>query len=379
GRSPPKKLPRVSVIIPAYNEAGNIAVTIKSVLNLDYPRRLLETIVVNDCSTDDTGRIASGFAKDGSIKLLNNSKNRGKAYSLNRAIKVCKGDYIACVDADSMVEPSILKKMIGYFGDPSIGAVTPALKIWKPKNFLEKAQYAEYLLNIFLRKMLSFLDAVHVTPGVFSLYRKDVLLEIGGFEEDNLTEDMEIALKIHKHGYKIENELSAESYTICPAKWMELYRQRLRWYRGAIQNAIKYRHMIFNKEYGNLGVFFFPANFLAIFIIIGIFFVTAWNYANVAATTFWKMSLINWDFSMMFSELNLQEILAGMVNTPVLLSMVGLVLGGYMLYISFKTSGERIRENKPGYFLYLIIFPFIYIVFWAAALIYEVSGMKRDW
>ena len=374
-----RKLPMVSVLIPAYNEETSIATTIKSVLNIDYPKHLLEVIAINDCSTDRTGEIAKGFARQGSIRLLNNEKNRGKAYSLNRAIKISKGDYVACVDADSMVEPGILKKMIWQFKDPSVAAVTPALKIWEPKNFLEKAQHAEYLLNIFLRKMLAFLDAIHVTPGVFSIYRKDVLEEIGGFEEDNLTEDMEIALKIHQHGYKIENDLSAISYTICPGKWSELLGQRIRWYRGAIQNTIKYRHMIFNRKYGNLGFFFFPANFMAVFVIIGIFFVMVWNYLTLATTTLWKMSLINWDLSVYFGEIKLLEMLAATITTPLLLSVVGIIIGGYVLYTSFSISGESVKENKPGYFLYLIIFPFVYIFFWAVALVYEALGLKRKW
>ena len=371
--------PMVSVLIPAYNERESIAATIKSVLKIDYPKRMIETIEINDCSTDDTGRIAGRFARQGRIRLLNNKENMGKAYSLNRAITMCRGEYIACVDADSMVEPGILKKMIGYFSDPSVAAVTPALKIWNHGNFLEKAQYAEYLLNVFLRKMLAFLDAVHVTPGVFSIYRKGVLEDIGGFEEGNLTEDMEIALKIHQHGYKIENDLSAISYTICPARWRELFRQRIRWYRGAIQNTIKYRHMLFNRKYGNLGFFFFPANFLAVFVIIGIFFVMVWNYLNLAASTLWKMHLINWDLSLYFGEIDLAQLLGTAVNTPLLLSTVGLVLGGYVLYTSFRISGESVRKNKPGYFLYLFIFPFVYIVFWAVALLYEALGLKRNW
>jgi cellulose synthase/poly-beta-1,6-N-acetylglucosamine synthase-like glycosyltransferase len=375
----PKKLPMVSVLIPAYNEGETIAKTIKSVINIDYPKHLLETIVINDSSTDDTGKVAKEFENRGEIRLLTNKKNKGKAYSLNRAIGLCKGEYVACVDADSMVEPGILKKMIGYFKDPSIAAVTPALKIWKINSFLEKAQHAEYLLNVFLRKMLAFLDSVHVTPGVFSLYSKSVLQEIGGFEEDNLTEDMEIALKIHKHGYRIENNLSAMSYTMCPSKWRDLFNQRLRWYRGAIQNTIKYRHMLFNRKYGNLGFFFFPANFMAVFIIIGVFFLLAWNYTNLVLSTIWRMSLINWDFTLFFGELNVAEFLAQIINTPLMLSAVGIVIGGYVLYTSFSLSGENVRKNKPGYFLYLIIFPFVYMVFWAMALIYEALGLKRNW
>ena len=231
-----RKFPSVSVLIPAFNEEKTIGKTIKSVLALKYPKRLYEIIVINDGSTDGTERIVRRLQKRGKIKLISNKRNRGKAYSLNRGIRVSRGELIACLDADSVVRPDILEKTVGYFKDESIGVVTPALKVWRPRNFLEKIQYAEYLLNIFLRKALAFIDSIHVTPGVFSVYRKDVLKMAGGFEEGNLTEDMEIALKIHTLGYKIENNLDAVSYTVCPDRWRKLLKQRIRWYRGALQN-----------------------------------------------------------------------------------------------------------------------------------------------
>ena len=374
-----RSLPTVSVLVPAYNEEKTIGKTIRSLLNLDYPKNLLEIIVINDASTDRTGKIAEYFSKQGKIKLLTNKKNRGKAYSLNRGIRHAKGELIACIDADSIVEPQILKKMVGYFDDKNVAAVTPALRVWKTTNFLEKIQHAEYLLNVFLRKALAFIDAIHVTPGVFSIYRKSVLLEVGGFETDNLTEDMEIALKIHKFGYKIENSINAKSYTLCPDRWKDLLKQRIRWYRGAIQNSLKYRKMFFNPKYGNLGVFFLPINFLAVMSIIVIFFVMAWNYIGMALNYLWKLYLINWDVSILLQGINLEYLITNIVSTQFFLALLGLAVGAYVLYISFKMNNEPISENKPGYFMYLIFFPFILMCFWALALMYEILRFKREW
>ncbi|MBM3303846.1 MAG: glycosyltransferase family 2 protein, partial [Candidatus Aenigmarchaeota archaeon] len=186
--------PRVSVLIPAYNEERYLAKTVNSILSLNYPRKLLDIIIINDCSKDGTRRIAEGFRSSG-VRVFNNRVNMGKAASLNRVLPLCRGELVACIDADSTAEPAVLKKMTGYFRNPKIAAVTPALKVENARNTLEKAQYAEYMLNILLRKMLALIDSVHVTPGVFSIYRKNVLLKLGGFDTDNLTEDMEIALR----------------------------------------------------------------------------------------------------------------------------------------------------------------------------------------
>jgi cellulose synthase/poly-beta-1,6-N-acetylglucosamine synthase-like glycosyltransferase len=373
------RLPVVSVLIPAYNEGKTIRKSIGSVLSLDYPKDLLDVIVINDCSTDRTMEMAEPFAMQGRVRLLNNPMNRGKAYCLNRALKICRGEFVACVDADSIVEKGIIRKLLPYFHDGGVGAVSPALKVWKKQNYLEKVQHAEYILNVFLRKMLSFLDSIHVTPGVFSMYRLSVLEEVGGFDEGNLTEDMEIALRIHDAGYSIESNLNAVSYTMCPSRWRELYSQRLRWYRGGISNMIKYRHMMFNPAYGNLGVFFLPMNFIAVLSIIIIFLSTVYSYLSMMIDMIWKFHLIGFDLLSMMGGMNLQMLLEGMLSTPVLFGVVGIALGGYVLWLSFMSVGARVRGNTKGYLMYLALFPFVMMVFWFAAIFHEVAGARKKW
>jgi cellulose synthase/poly-beta-1,6-N-acetylglucosamine synthase-like glycosyltransferase len=377
-REPLKKLPSVTVLIPAFNEEETIGKTVKSVLDINYPKNLLEIIAIDDCSTDKTGELLDGMDKWG-IRVLHNKINKGKAYSLNRGLKIATGKLIACIDADSIAEPNILKKMIPYFSDKKVAAVAPALKVWKTKSLLEKIQHAEYLLNIFLRKMMAFMDSIHVTPGVFSLYRKDVLNELEGFEEGNLTEDMEIALKIHNAGYKIENDLDALSYTVCPDKWRNLFRQRIRWYRGGIHNSIKYRHMFFNPKYGNLGVFFLPANFIAIGAIIILFLNMVLNNMVTAVSYLWRMTLIDFDVSPMLFGLDWDLLVSAVFSTPLLFGLMGFALGAYVLYISFQMTHQNVRSNKPGYFIYLLIFPLFLMSFWVLAFICELLRIKNKW
>ncbi|MBM3303754.1 MAG: glycosyltransferase [Candidatus Aenigmarchaeota archaeon] len=245
---------------------------------------------------------------------------------------------------------------------------------------LEKAQYAEYILNIFLRKMLAFIDSVHVTPGVFSVYRKRVLLEVGGFDEKNLTEDMDIALRIHDAGYSIENNLRAIAYTSCPDRLVELYKQRLRWYRGAVQNAVKYKHMLFNRRYGNLGLFFLPFNLIAIVAIVFIFFLLALDVASNMLSYAWRFGLVQWDFvTMIPKELSFDTALTYMLNTPLLLWVAGTTMALSLLVLSFRMAGEKISLRRFSYFLYVFIFPFIYMFFWASAMVHELAGRKRHW
>jgi len=372
------RFPSISVLIPAYNEGKNIKRIVKSVLRLNYPKELMEVIVINDASTDRTGEIAEGME---GVKVINNAKNRGKAYSLNRALKVSKGELVACVDADSVVERNILMKMVGHFEDQNVASVTPALKVLRPKNFIERIQSAEYLLNIFLRKSLEMIDSIHVTPGVFSVYRKNVLKDVGGFDENNLTEDMEIALRIHEAGYKIENCLDAFSYTICPPSLRSLFKQRLRWYRGALQNTVKYKHMIFNHKYGNLGMFLLPFNFISIFAVITIFLILIWNVLDSVRTFIWQLYLIDWNVLVFLKnfEINWEVFFLNTFNTPFVFMLMGLILGGYLLMKSFHVTREKFSFNKLGYFTYLIVYPIIMMSFWLTAMAFEILRIERKW
>ncbi|MBU0952969.1 MAG: glycosyltransferase [Nanoarchaeota archaeon] len=375
----PTPLPGVTVLIPAYNEEHHLADTIRSVLSLDYPKKSLSVIVINDCSTDTTGKIAEEFVKTGRVTVLHNKTNKGKAASLNYGIEQVTTELLVCIDADSTVDSKALRVMVGHFRDSTVGSVTPALNVMNKKNLLEKIQHAEYILNAFMRKMLAFLDAVHVTPGVFSVYRTDAIRKIGGFAEHNLTEDMEIALRLHDNGYKITNEFSACSYTVCPSRWSELFRQRIRWYRGAIRNSIQYRRMFFNPRYGNLGMFMMPLNFLSILAVFGLLGTLLWNITTDSIQAIWHLSLVNWDIWNMLFNPNLELMLFSLYSTPLLFGALGVGLAAYLLRTSFHITNKRQLVSRPIYLIYLVLFPLILMVFWAVALMLELLRAPARW
>lgn len=261
--------PMVSIIVPAYNEEKSIGKCLQSLLELDYPKDKLDIIVVNDGSTDRTEEEAKKFERYG-IRVVS-QKNAGKGAALNHGLKLAKGEFIVTMDADSYVLPKTLKQLLPFFKeDPEVMAVTPAIKIRPSNSLLVELQRIEYLMIIFTRKLLSLIDAVPVTPGPFSMFRASVFDKVGGFDEHNLVEDQEIALRIQKHHYKIRSSLTAEVYTDPPQKLFDLLKQRLRWQRGGIRNYWEYRHLI-TPEYGDFGLFFVPLNFvtlLAFFIVL---------------------------------------------------------------------------------------------------------------
>lgn len=173
-------MPFVSLIVPVWNEEKTIENSILSLKKVDYPKNKLEIVVVNDGSTDSTSKILKKFAKDPLITILDNKDNQGKASRLNQGIMMCKGEFVATMDADSEVSPDILKKTIPYFKDVKTGAVTVSVRLKKTNNLLEKIIEIEYAIGLSLAlKALSFFNAMHVTPGPFLFIGKRQLLILG--------------------------------------------------------------------------------------------------------------------------------------------------------------------------------------------------------
>ncbi|MGV8176593.1 MAG: glycosyltransferase [Candidatus Bilamarchaeaceae archaeon] len=280
--------PMISVILPAYNEEEFISGTLDSLMRVEYPKEKLEIIVVDDGSTDRTSDIAGRYADRG-VRVVR-QENRGKAAALNTGIAQAEGEFIATMDVDSFVEPGILPKLLAYFDSENVAAVTPAIKVKETKTLLNEMQRLEYLTIIFTRRLMSFINTVQVTPGPFSLFRARVLRELGGFDEKNIVEDNEIALRIQERHYEIRSAVNAEVATLVPEKFEDLVKQRIRWHRGGLRNAWTYRKM-FKPSYGDLGIYMLPMN---IFYFVILFMALFLLLANIFSGKDY-MGVLGWD------------------------------------------------------------------------------------
>ncbi len=367
------RFPSVTVIVPCWNEENTVEATVESLLNLDYPRDKLKIFAVDDGSTDGTWRKIQKFKHHSQIKIFR-KENGGKHTAVNLGIENAETEFVGCLDADSFVHLKALKRIMAYFEDPETMAVTPALKVYKSDNLVELIQNMEYKMSIFMRKMFSLLGALQVTPGPFSIFRKKVFDELGPYKHAYNTEDLEYALRMQSRHYKIENAHNAFVYTIAPATFKGLYRQRVRWITGFLKNAVDYRFMFFKKEYGNLGVLILPLAFVSVFSAL--FFVgrVALTLVNFTVEKISLLSAVNFDFNFALSGLSFDWFF---VNTGAVWILSAFVLIMTAVFIAF---GKKMADGKftlsRDFFYYLFLYGLI-APFWLIKSIYNLFFAKK--
>lgn len=235
-------LPEVTIVVPAYNEGPVIQASIRSLLELDYPN--YEIVVIDDGSSDDTclkARELEGRYSKVRVRVLS-KRNGGKASALNLGIEAAASDLILCMDADSKLNPAALRRAVAHFVEPEVGAVAGNVKVVNRTSVLTRLQALEYIegLNM-VRRAQAFFRSVNIIPGPLGVFRKRVMLEVGGYEEDTFAEDCDLTLKILERGWKIRYEPEAVAFTEAPEDLRDLIKQRYRWTRGILQALRKRR------------------------------------------------------------------------------------------------------------------------------------------
>lgn len=296
-------LPRVSIIVPAYNEGKLMEQTIQSLLLQEYPD--YEVIVVDDGSNDETGDIARRMVglyetpgRRVEVKLVE-KPNGGKSTALNAGIQVASGEFVLNVDGDSQLSPQTLRRMIRHFSDAKVGAVAGNVKVINRNNLWTKLQALEYVEGLNMaRSAQSMVKLVNIIPGPVGLFRKSAIIEAGWYSSDTYAEDCDITLKIIREGWKVEYEPDAISYTEAPDKLNDLLKQRYRWTRGIIQAVRKHRDLIGNPtiNFGGTFVMWYMAFESLIWPIMNVFanayFVTiAVMYGYYGLLAFWWLIL----------------------------------------------------------------------------------------
>lgn len=299
--------PKISVIIPAYNEAASIVEVVRAALHLQYPR--YEVVVVNDGSEDETlARLVDSYDLKNVVKAVElevpSSESRGvyistihdnlvvvdkvhagKPDTLNAGINVASGDILCFVDADTLIDPDALLEIARPFlerpgetvaaggvvrivngCEVSGGRVTA---VHLPKGVWANVQIIEYL-RAFLGGRLGWaaLGALLIVPGAFGAFERSTLVQVGGYKAGTVGEDMEIVLRLHsrlrleRRPYRIVFIPDQVCWTPAPEHYKDIARQRDRWQRGLIESMRSYEWMMLHPAYGTVGMMSLPFYFL---------------------------------------------------------------------------------------------------------------------
>ncbi len=249
----PSYRPSVAVLIPAYNEEKVIERTVQSVLESDHPN--LRVIVIDDGSKDQTATVTRNAFReeiaDGRVTVLT-KPNSGKAAALNYALEHVTEELFVGIDADTIIAPDAISKLVPHFRDSRVAAMAGNAKVGNRVNLWTRWQALEYITSQnFERRALNTLNAVSVVPGAIGAWRTADVRAAGGYHHDTVAEDADLTMALLQAGYRVNYEDRALAYTEAPTTPSGLMRQRFRWSFGIMQAVWKHKAAI--KQKGALG------------------------------------------------------------------------------------------------------------------------------
>lgn len=252
--------PLISILVPAYNESVGIVDSINSLLDQDYDN--YEVIIIDDGSSDDTYEKALKYFGDEKRVRIYTKENDGKGMALNFGATKASGSYFMCIDADTILEPHAIRTMIGK-KKPGVDAVAAMVGInneytmnngspveaFIPKKISTRMQWMEYCRSyVAFRCSMKDQNVITVISGACGLISREIFDKTGGYKKEQLGEDMELTLNIHTNGGKVQFLSETLAWTEAPSNVKDLGKQRVRWFRGALQAFIAHPNLMFSKK-----------------------------------------------------------------------------------------------------------------------------------
>ena len=351
------RYPGVSILIAAFNEEHLIFETLSSIALQDYAGEF-EVLVIDDGSTDRTASIVEGV-KFPWLRLLRQPKNMAKSAALNRGLAEARFDLIITLDADSSLYAGALRNLVGrYLSDPpGTKAVAGTMLVRNSRaNWVTRAQEWDYFHGIAaVKRMQSLFHGTLVAQGAFSLYEREALEEVGGWEEC-VGEDIVLTWAMLARGWRIGHAEDACCFTNAPDRLGTFVRQRRRWARGMMEAFRRHPRILLVRR---MSTFFVCWNLL-------------FPWLDFAYTVAFIPGVVLALFGIYW--------IAGAMTLALL--PMALLMNGLMYRISvkmFDAQGLRVRRNISGFLLYVFAYSLVLQPVSAAGYVSEFLGLRKSW
>ena len=367
--------PLISILVPAYNEEVGIIDSINSLLNQDYDN--YEIIVIDDGSSDNTFELVNSHFGDNDLVQAFYKDNDGKAMALNFGATKAKGDYFMCIDADTILVPHAVRTMIGKKkkGSDAVAAMVGINNKYTMKNgepviadvpskISTRMQWMEYCRSyVAFRCSLKDKNVITVISGACGLISRDIFDKCGGYKKEQLGEDMELTMNIHSNNGTVQFISETLAWTEAPDNIKDLGKQRVRWFRGALQAFLSHPKLAVSK--GNFIFRQLLLPYIWISDILGVWIeIAAWITLSVIIGT---GSFIDWS---MFVIIWILIMLGHYLNTVLILLFVK-----YRLEVDYKRIDRAILMASFEGFTY----HFLYLYWLIKAHLQQLFGVSKKW
>jgi 1,2-diacylglycerol 3-beta-glucosyltransferase len=259
--APDAVLPIVTLMVAAKNEEAVVDRLVDQLCNLDYPTDRYEVWFVNDASTDRTAERLDDLAdRYGNLHVVHREPGAlgGKSGALNQIFSRTLGEFIVVFDADAQIAPDFLRRSLGAFDRPKVGAVQLRKAIIQAEtpqhpdrhNFWIQGQQAEMALDAFMRQQQIGIGGIGELRGNGQLVRRKALEDCGGWNEETITDDLDLTLRLHLHDWDIECLTAPAVYEEGVTGVVALWHQRSRWAEGGYQRYLDYWRMLLKNRLG---------------------------------------------------------------------------------------------------------------------------------
>lgn len=345
--------PPVSILVPCHNEGANVLDTVDFLLNQEYSN--FEVIAINDGSTDNTGELLDQLeSKHEHLRVIHLASNQGKAMALKTASLLAKNEYLLCVDGDALLDKYATRWMIRHFVErPNVGAVTGNPRIRNRTGILGKIQVGEFSAIIgLIKRAQRIYGRIFTASGVIVAFRKTALHEIGYWNNDMVTEDIDISWRLQLNHWQIFFEPNALCWILMPETLRGLFRQRVRWAQGGAETFFRHFNHLFQWRSRRMWL-----------IMMEYLTSVVWSYTILFIVVIWIMQ----QFYNISDLVSVQSLLPGWAGTL-------LIFTGLFQFTLSVIIDSRFEINLHRNIFWMIWFPMSY---WMINMFATVVGFPK--